>query len=567
MKQIEAMMICAGLLPASVAVAQTQPKDSTLSRTVVVENQYNPEVMDAFKVNVLPNVEEPAITKRSIEYATAMHPLTAWKALPMDPIERELLQRSYGRGYARLAYGNRSNMDAKLSYLADLSSKDRLGVMASLYGMNGKVPHWLEGNWQSRFFRGDIALDYKHDFRYVTLKLGVNYASQVFNYMPSDLQAEPATTDKQHYTAAEGYIGVVSREGEDLPVSFAFQTGMRSFQRKYELPTVTVGNIYGSQTGTESEFHTTGYIAANLDEAQQVGVALTMDNLLVADMDLQDYTLLQANPYYRYKNDIVDFRAGAHVDWQTSYDSGIRIAPDVRFACTFADSYVFFAQAVGGSRLNDSRRLNELTPYWMQLNQLTSSHTQVDASFGFKGSPVSGLGFKAYAGYRITNDEVFVFPGYLQAIDGGQAALSTDYLYSFLLPDKAKVAYGGAEVNYAYKDWFDLGAHGVFYDWKVSDGFDPLLLLKPQFTLDLSARVKIFKGLHVGGAYRYVKRNKVEGVEANAINNVSVSGEYELLNHVNVFVRFNNLLNKKYTEENGYSAQRFNALAGISCRF
>lgn len=30
-----------------------QTKDSTLSRTVIVENQYNPEVMDAFKVNVL----------------------------------------------------------------------------------------------------------------------------------------------------------------------------------------------------------------------------------------------------------------------------------------------------------------------------------------------------------------------------------------------------------------------------------------------------------------------------------------------------------------------------------
>ena len=29
-----------------------------LERTVVVENQYNPEVMDAFKVNVLPKVEE-----------------------------------------------------------------------------------------------------------------------------------------------------------------------------------------------------------------------------------------------------------------------------------------------------------------------------------------------------------------------------------------------------------------------------------------------------------------------------------------------------------------------------
>ena len=37
------------------AYAQEQA-DTTLNRTVVVENQYNPEVMDAFKINVLPEV-------------------------------------------------------------------------------------------------------------------------------------------------------------------------------------------------------------------------------------------------------------------------------------------------------------------------------------------------------------------------------------------------------------------------------------------------------------------------------------------------------------------------------
>ena len=36
--------------------AQTQAKDTTLSRTVVVEQEYNPDIIDASKVNVLPKV-------------------------------------------------------------------------------------------------------------------------------------------------------------------------------------------------------------------------------------------------------------------------------------------------------------------------------------------------------------------------------------------------------------------------------------------------------------------------------------------------------------------------------
>ena len=65
------LSIILAFLPLSVAYAQ---QDSTLNRTVVVENEYNPNIMDASKINVLPRVEEPAVMKKGIEYATALRP-------------------------------------------------------------------------------------------------------------------------------------------------------------------------------------------------------------------------------------------------------------------------------------------------------------------------------------------------------------------------------------------------------------------------------------------------------------------------------------------------------------
>lgn len=41
--------------------AQKQSKDSTVNRTVVVEQEYNPDIMDASKINVLPQVEPPTV--------------------------------------------------------------------------------------------------------------------------------------------------------------------------------------------------------------------------------------------------------------------------------------------------------------------------------------------------------------------------------------------------------------------------------------------------------------------------------------------------------------------------
>ena len=60
MKKIQYILAGTMLVSLSLgAQAQTQPQDTTMNRTVVVEQEYNPDIMDASKVNVLPRVEPP----------------------------------------------------------------------------------------------------------------------------------------------------------------------------------------------------------------------------------------------------------------------------------------------------------------------------------------------------------------------------------------------------------------------------------------------------------------------------------------------------------------------------
>ena len=62
-------------------------------------------------------------------------------------------------------------------------------------------------------------------------------------------------------------------------------------------------------------------------------------------------------------------------------------------------------------------------------------------------------------------------------------------------------------------------------------------------------------------------QKKADLKRADAINNLSVGAEYELLNRINVFGRLNNLLNKAYATEAGYPVEGLHFMAGISCRF
>ena len=72
-------------MPSCLQAQTTQPKDTTMTRTVVVEQEYNPDIMDASKVNVLPKVEEPTVSKKEVEYATTFFPATSVPAGLMRP--------------------------------------------------------------------------------------------------------------------------------------------------------------------------------------------------------------------------------------------------------------------------------------------------------------------------------------------------------------------------------------------------------------------------------------------------------------------------------------------------
>ena len=152
-----------GMLPWLAASAQQQ--DTTLVRTVVVENEYNPTVMDASKINVLPKVEEPTVPKTHIDYSATVRPVSAWNYQAMNPIVKEWKADAAYRGYLRAGYGNNGNVDAQLGYLWDISKKDRFNVAASLDGWNGGLASIKDQDWESRLYNTRIGLEYRHAFK------------------------------------------------------------------------------------------------------------------------------------------------------------------------------------------------------------------------------------------------------------------------------------------------------------------------------------------------------------------------------------------------------------------
>ena len=113
MKKIRTfILITLTAFPAGMA-AQAQPQDSTLNRTVVVEQEYAPNIRDAAKINAVPAVEAPVVQPKAVEYDNRLQ--------PAGDIPAENMQAYAGRqklskatpGYLRLGYGNYGNLDIR----------------------------------------------------------------------------------------------------------------------------------------------------------------------------------------------------------------------------------------------------------------------------------------------------------------------------------------------------------------------------------------------------------------------------------------------------------------------
>lgn len=545
MKTIQSILIATALSAcvfSMQAQAQEQAKDTTVNRTVVVEQEYAPDINDATKINVVPQVTPPTVSKKAVEYDARMVPAAQIPATTMQAYTGQETQPKAAPGYVRLGYGNYGNLDAQANYLFSLSSRDRLNLNFGMDGMNGSLNLPGEnGEWDAFYYRTRAAIDYLHAFNKVDLNVAGRFGLSNFNLLP----ALPG--NKQKFTSGDFHVGVRSTD-EEMPFRFSAETNLMLYQRQHDLP---YDDLQETLIRTKAE------VTGDISDGQSISVALAMDNVLYQHTDFENYTSLDMNPYYLLQNDDWTLRLGAHVDLAFGFGKTFRAAPDVYAQYNFADSYLLYVQAKGGKQQNDFRRLETICPYGQLASQADATYEQLNAALGFKASPVTGLWMNIYGGYQnLKNDLVQGF--------GDDALL--------LYGQNTSNVYFGAEVSYSYKDIFAIAASGTYRNWDTKkDETNPYaeaaLLFKPALEADLHVDIRPVSPFLLKLGYQHIARQEVEGQTIDAVSNLYAGLEYKLFKGISIYARANNLLNQKYQYYLGYPAEGINFVGGVSFCF
>lgn len=546
---------------------QIQAKDTTVNRTVVVEQEYTPIIGDASKVNVLPKVTNPTVSKKEVEYATTWSPANNIPSGTMQPYTGKEVQASTLPGYARLGYGNYGNLDILGNYLFRLTDKDKLNVNFKMDGMNGTLdmPAGNAREWNARYYRTRANVDYTHQFNKLDLNVAGNFGLSNFNYEPYGFDFK-----KQKFTSGDVHFGMKSTD-ETLPLQFRAETNLMMYNRQHNL-------FYGSLT--ETLIRTQGVVTGAISDEQLVGIGLNMDNLIYNKEKVDDYenvlydsrTALGLNPYYELNSDSWKLHIGANVDFSFGGGKALQVSPDVTVQYLFSDSYLLYAKATGGKRVNDFRRLERYNPYLDPSAPITGTvedtYEQLNAALGFKACPTPGLWFDLFGGYQNLKNDLYEIPNVMVGGLGGSfidlKQTNTDNLYL------------GAKVSYAYKDLFSLSAEGTYYHWNAkdasndSDPYNIALLMKPQFDFGFNAEVHPLPALWLNLGYRYIYRaEQSSGYQPNipAVSNLSLGATYRVYKGVSIYAKVDNLLNKKFQWYYTIPTEGTNFLGGLSFAF
>lgn len=564
----------------SIASAQ-ENKEESLKREVTIEKEFTPIVNDASKINTLPEIDNPVVTKPSIRYSDWAVPMTTGPILQILPSGNFGMQPAVNpkQSYINLAMGNYLNAAANAGFRIFDSETDQLGVWYQHSSTNGKLKY-LENDKKVTQRRNDniLNLSYKHTFEKLSWKIGGAYRSNAFNYygmplIPEIMDIIPESmktfkmTNQQRVQQYSLHTGIESKDNEKL--NYDLSVGYNGYKSR-------LGFLYEDKNGlTENHIETRFNLSAPFGKYYAIGLGVGMDNLIYSQ-DQYNYTVIRLNPNFNITKNNLKFRAGLNVDISFNDGTTFRFAPDLNLEWEFEKSFFLFTSLEGGKELNTMNKMSVRSIYADPSRPATNSYTPADWTFGLRTNYLANFNVNLYTGIKTTTDALFDYRT-LIAYDG---VLSRDVISFFAMDAYAwKV---GFDINYKYKDRVKAQINWAHNEWHYRHGKGKIRTALPVNEWNLGLNVNATKHLafdldiYLANGREY--RNTIEtdlkpdadffsSGKMKNIFNVNLGATYRFNDSVHLLVQANNIFAQHYNLYYGMPAQRFNIMAGVGVCF
>lgn len=570
------------LMGAGNAMAQ---KDSLkLKQEVEVVKAYQPSILDAQKINDIPQIKPEQTEAPTFDYSIFSKPV--FSTFDPTPVAAAKMvgdpKSPMGMGLLKLGFGNYLTPYGELFFNAQPTKKSNFGMHFRHLSSSGNVKLLNDDVVKAPEAENTAEIFGKTFFRKSTLSGSLAFDRKAFTYYGyagdrwSDALKDemiPYFQDKQYFSKGTATVHLKSETLSTTELNYDFGI-------KY--------HYLVSKTGqTEHETVLSGDVSKNIDNALgflsaslTVYKADSIMNRFYGEFGKKQQTILRANPSVMWSTENASLQLGLNTAIILDIDANadFKIWPKVKAEWSPVPQVLtLFAGVDGHLQHNTYSAIAAENPYVDPYHDVANTNFKYIVSGGFKGKLSSKTNYVAEASYSaIEKQHFYILYGHdvLNLSAAGSRSLNNTFDWVY---DDVNILKFSGEVMHSVSDNFSVHLLGNYYSYDLKSLNKPWQL--PNFDLTFSAIYKPTEQLKfstdifvVGKRSALISELPLSSwpslvVNMDPIIDLNVGAEYQFSPKLNFFAKLNNFGFQKYEQWLGYTNKGLNWMAGMSYSF
>lgn len=557
--------------------------DTTIKRNIEVVRDYTPVIKEAGKINTMPELKDVNTKKIEVDYkvwTSTYKPKT--DIIPsLDYALASQEENKYSReGFLRLGGGNYKSFLGELYtpiYNSDVALFDFYLKHNSSFGnVTLKKDNYdvLSNDVLSKGLYNDnkARISFLRSIRIREISAFGEFGYNRFNYY--GLNSDMISFSEQNKDKEEPEYKNDDQKNSHLTAALNFRFRSKDYieQWKYDLQT----NWCLLKTHFDVAENTifTDLAASYRMQESILSLKFQMYNVFVSTpengsidfskaQNFNNFTVLKFNPYYSFISEVGRLNLGLKASFGINQGKNTAFSPDITGQVRVIDNiWYVYAGVTGDYKVNTLRSLANENIYLSPDARPEDTYIPLDIYLGTKLNIGKSVNTDIHIGYKIINNQYF----YVNKSDSTGMKNTFDVVY-----DKNVGQFNcGAAVNYNFREKVDFSFKIGYNKWSLEKQKEAWMLPAAQIGLGVSyvptdfLRFNINYDLEAG---RKAKLGKDSSVDLKNFNDISLGANYKLMSFLDVFARFNNILNQRSEFWYGYPSQGFNFLLGLTLTF
>lgn len=557
--------------------------DTTIKRNIEVVRDYTPVIKEAGKINTMPELKDVNTKKIEVDYkvwTSTYKPKT--DIIPsLDYALASQEENKYSReGFLRLGGGNYKSFLGELYtpiYNSDVALFDFYLKHNSSFGnVTLKKDNYdvLSNDVLSKGLYNDnkARISFLRSIRIREISAFGEFGYNRFNYY--GLNSDMISFSEQNKDKEEPEYKNDDQKNSHLTAALNFRFRSKDYIEQWKYDLQTNWRLLKTHFDVAENTIFTDLAASYRMQESILSLKFQMYNVFVSTPEdgpidfskaknFNNFTVLKFNPYYSFISEVGRLNLGLKASFGINQGKNTAFSPDITGQVRVIDNiWYVYAGVTGDYKVNTLRSLANENIYLSPDARPEDTYIPLDIYLGTKLNIGKSVNTDIHIGYKIINNQYF----YVNKSDSTGMKNTFDVVY-----DKNVGQFNcGAAVNYNFREKVDFSFKIGYNKWSLEKQKEAWMLPATQIGLGVSyvptdfLRFNINYDLEAG---RKAKLGKDSSVDLKNFNDISLGANYKLMSFLDVFARFNNILNQRSEFWYGYPSQGFNFLLGLTLTF